>query len=44
MRSLTALSEEELLKFHLQLAVFNLDLLGLYICEALENITTAGQD
>jgi hypothetical protein len=38
MRSLTALLEEELLKFYLQLAVFNLDLLGLYIYEALENI------
>jgi hypothetical protein len=40
MRSLTALLEEKLLKFYLQLTIFNLDLLGLYIYEALKNIIT----
>ena len=44
MRSLTALSESEFLKSHLRLDVFNLDLLGLCVCEALENITLAGRD
>jgi hypothetical protein len=44
MRSLIALLEEELLKSYLRLIIFNLDLLDLYICEALENIIIIGRD
>jgi hypothetical protein len=38
------LPESEFFKSHLRLDGFNLDFLGLYVCEALENITSAGRD
>jgi hypothetical protein len=44
MKSLIALLEEELLKSYLRLIIFNLDLLGLYICETLKNIIIIGRD
>jgi hypothetical protein len=44
MRSLTVLLEKKHFKFYLRLIIFNLDLLDLYIYEALKNIITTKRD